>query len=84
MNDDLLHSLLQDIKCDVCDLTRMMRGDGTDSNPGVLIKLDRLAIHHQEEKGRRQKAEARLWTALSGMVVAAFAALLGWIHPPGP
>lgn len=72
MNEELLHLMLSNINRNITELSSAVRGDGSDSNPGMVVKLDRLIVASQAEKERRQKQEHRLWSAMGIL-----AALLG-------
>jgi len=70
MNDDLLYKMLTDIHVHVESLDLMIKGDGSEISPGVLIKLDRLIQAAALEKTKRQRQSAQLWSAVSALAVA--------------
>jgi len=69
LSDDLLQKLLTDIHTHVESLDTMIKGDGTEGNLGMLIKLDRLIQAAATEKTKRQRATAQMWSAVSALAV---------------
>lgn len=66
-----LHGLHRDVRCIMC----ILRGDGSEGNPGIVIKLDRLIQAATLERERRQRTEHRLWGAVSALGVT----VVGWL-----
>ena len=70
MNDDLLHKMLNDIHKHVESLDLIMKGDGSEDSPGVLLKLDRLVQAANQEKAKQDRRIVHLWSVVSALAVA--------------
>lgn len=70
MSDDLLESMIVAIHGHVESLDMMLKGDGSDGNPGVLIKLDRLIQTALMEKQKTTRQATQVWSILGALIVA--------------
>lgn len=64
------------------DFETIFRGDGSDDNPGLVVKVDRLSRESEQRQKRADRHETWLWTLSSGIVLTAIAWLMGFLPQP--
>jgi hypothetical protein len=63
---DVEENDLKDVKRDIAEILTLLRGDGSEQKPGLVVRVDRL---EQREK-HRTTALGVLWTGIVAIGVA--------------
>lgn len=69
---------------EVRGLNLLLRGDGTDSNPGILVNIDRLKQESIVRKRKDHYYLTWLWSLSAGVVLWILSLLPSWWTKPVP